>query len=74
MFSFALFTTLSLVPFALGQSDDTKLEIEGIEAHFTQSKLVPDLLESFVPTALLVVNFGGVGDITPGQPISQDQV
>lgn len=74
MFSFALFTTLSLVPFVLGQSDDTKVQIEGIEAHFAQSKLVPDLLASFDPTAILAVNFDGVGDISTGQPIAADKV
>lgn len=62
MFSIAFFTTLSLVPFVLGQSDDTQVQIEGIEAHFEQSKLVPDLLQSFDPTAILAVDFEGQHD------------
>ncbi|KIK63864.1 hypothetical protein GYMLUDRAFT_106986, partial [Collybiopsis luxurians FD-317 M1] len=62
------------IPFIAAQSNDTAIQIEAIEAHFTQSGLVPELLASFNPSALLTINFEGVGDVSPGQALSQDQV
>ncbi|KAK0228323.1 phosphatidylethanolamine-binding protein [Armillaria fumosa] len=75
MISLPVLLSLSLLPFVASQSsNDTALQIAAIKAHFTQSEIVPDLLSSFDPSAILTVNFQGVGDITPGQALSQDQV
>jgi len=52
----------------------TTLQIEAIEAHFKQSGIVPSLLTTFDPSAVLAVNYEGVGAITPGQALSKDQV
>ncbi|TFK42868.1 phosphatidylethanolamine-binding protein [Crucibulum laeve] len=65
---------LALAPFVAAQSTDHALDIKAIEAHFTQSHVVPDLLSSFNPSALLSLNFAGVGDVTPGQPLTKEQV
>jgi len=62
-----------LLPFAQAQTNDSALQIAAIEAHFKQSQIVPQLLSSFEPSALLTVNYAGVGDITPGQPLTEDQ-
>ncbi|KIY67727.1 PEBP-like protein [Cylindrobasidium torrendii FP15055 ss-10] len=67
MFALAALS-LTVLPFV---SADTALDLAGIKAHFTQSKIVPDLFESFNPEAVLTVNFPGVGDITPGQTLTQ---
>ncbi|KAG7452730.1 PEBP-like protein [Guyanagaster necrorhizus] len=75
MISLPVLLSLSLLPFVASQSsNDTTLQIAAIKAHFTQSEIVPDLLSSFDPSAILTVNFEGVGNITPGQALSQDQV
>ncbi|KAK0459502.1 uncharacterized protein EV420DRAFT_269738 [Desarmillaria tabescens] len=74
MISLPVILSLSLLPFVASQSsNDTALQIAAIKAHFTQSEIVPDLLSSFDPSAILTVNFEGVGDITPGQALSQDR-
>jgi hypothetical protein len=39
-------------------SGDIGLGLAAIEAHFNQSHIVPDLLPSFQPKALLGVNYG----------------
>ncbi|KAH8108484.1 phosphatidylethanolamine-binding protein [Phellopilus nigrolimitatus] len=67
-----LLVAFSLVSFVLAQ--DTALQIEAIEAHFTNAGIVPDLLATFAPTAAMSVSFDGVGVIQPGQPLSQSQV
>jgi len=72
MFAFSVITSLALVPFAAAQA--TSLGIEAIEAHFTQSAIVPNLLALFNPSALLSLNFAGVGDVQPGQALTQAQV
>jgi phosphatidylethanolamine-binding protein (PEBP) family uncharacterized protein len=72
---FEAFVGLSVLPFILAQStNDTGLGLEAIEAHFEQSHIVPDLLESFDPSALLTVNYEGVGGISPGEALTEDQV
>jgi len=63
---------IALVPFAVAQQ--SALGIQAIEAHFQQSHIVPDLFQSFTPDALLSLNFAGVGDVTPGQALTKDQV
>ena len=52
--------TLSVLPLIAGQ--DPAVQIEGIEAHFKQAALVPALLPSFNPTAVLSLNFPGKYD------------
>ncbi|KAK7466911.1 hypothetical protein VKT23_003975 [Stygiomarasmius scandens] len=72
---FALsFLFAAILPFVSAQSDSPALQVEGIEAHFTQAGIVPSLLPSFTPSALLTINYEGVGDLTPGQAVSQEQV
>ncbi|KAG6829671.1 hypothetical protein H0H92_003915 [Tricholoma furcatifolium] len=74
MFPFTLLVSLTLLPFTIAQSgNDTALGIAAMEAHFKQSEIVPELLTSFNPSALLTVNFPGVGDITPGQALTEQQ-
>ncbi|KAF5365674.1 hypothetical protein D9758_003144 [Tetrapyrgos nigripes] len=64
----------AILPFVSAQSDSPAFRIEGIEAHFTQSGIVPSLLSTFDPSALLTINYDGVGDLTPGQGVTQEQV
>jgi hypothetical protein len=68
----ALYKVLSFAALSVAVAQST-LPIEAIEAHFSQSLIVPQLLSSFDPSALLAVNFAGVGDITPGQLLTKDQ-
>jgi phosphatidylethanolamine-binding protein (PEBP) family uncharacterized protein len=60
-----------LVPFAVAQ---ISIGVEAIEAHFQQSAIVPDLLASFDPSALISLSFAGVGNAQPGQLFTQEQV
>jgi phosphatidylethanolamine-binding protein (PEBP) family uncharacterized protein len=55
-------------------TNDTSLGIAAIEAHFTNAQIVPELLSTFNPSALMTVTFTGVGAITPGQNLSMTQV
>jgi len=53
-----IFASLVL-PFVSAQSNSSlDLGIEAIEAHFNQSRIIPDFLANFQPKALLDVNFG----------------
>lgn len=52
----------------------TSLDIALIEAHFSNSGIVPSLLSTFDPSATINASFSGVGVITPGQALSKDQV
>ncbi|KZT42102.1 PEBP-like protein, partial [Sistotremastrum suecicum HHB10207 ss-3] len=66
---------LTAIPFVSSQaSNNTVLELEVVEANFQNAGIVPALLASFNPGALLTVSFAGVGDITPGQNLTIDQV
>lgn len=56
------------------QTNNTQVGIEAIEAHFSQSGIVPSLLTTFDPVALMSVTFDGVGEISPGQALTKDQV
>jgi hypothetical protein len=71
---FLLATTFALSflgPLVNAQStNDTALGIAAIEAHFTNADLVPSLLSSFTPTALMTVTFPGGGAISPGQNLT----
>lgn len=67
--------SLALIPFVAAQAQDQiALNLQAIRAHFQQSRLVPELLESFDPIALLTLNYEGVGDVTPGQALTNEQV
>jgi hypothetical protein len=73
MFAVSLLLSFSFLSLAASQSNDPALQIKAIKAHFTQAEIVPSLLSSFDPSAVLVANFAGVGDITPGQPLTKDR-
>jgi hypothetical protein len=68
----ALYKVLSFATLSVAVAQST-LQIEAIEAHFHQSLIVPQLLSSFNPSALLSVNFTGVGETTPGQLLTGAQ-
>ncbi|KLO07385.1 PEBP-like protein [Schizopora paradoxa] len=73
----ALFVSLSLISAALAQSNttnNTAVGIEAIQAHFSNAGIVPSLLATFDPSALMTVDYSGVGDIQPGQALSETQV
>jgi phosphatidylethanolamine-binding protein (PEBP) family uncharacterized protein len=76
MLFFATTVALSFLgPLVNAQStNDTALGIAAIEAHFTNAELVPSLLSSFDPSAVMTVTFSGVGVISPGQNLSVSQV
>ena len=70
----SLLASLSLLSFVLAQnSSDPAFEVEVIEANFKNAGLVPDLLSTFEPIADMAVSFSGVGQIEPGQALSQDR-
>jgi phosphatidylethanolamine-binding protein len=54
-------------------ANDTALGIAAIEAHFKNADLVPSLLSSFTPTALMTVTFPNVGAISPGQSLTKER-
>lgn len=54
-------------------TNNTQVGIEAIEAHFSQSGIVPSLLTTFDPVALMSVTFDGVGEISPGMPLTKDR-
>ena len=52
----------------------TARSITDIQTDFMNAGLVPDLLPSLNPSALMTVAFPGVGPISPGQNLSMQQV
>ncbi|GLB35283.1 putative phosphatidylethanolamine-binding protein [Lyophyllum shimeji] len=46
--------------------------METLNKRYT-TKIVPSLLPSFNPSALLTLNYAGVGDISPGQLLTKEQ-
>lgn len=70
---------LSLSSLVAAQSNSSSdfngaLEIEAIEAHFTNADLVPDLLSAFNPSSVMNVSYStSVGAISPGQMLTQDR-
>ena len=54
--------------------DDTVPGITSIEDQFQSGDLVPELLASFNPSAVMNVTFPGVGPISAGQNLSVQQV
>jgi phosphatidylethanolamine-binding protein (PEBP) family uncharacterized protein len=73
MISLPILVSLALLPFTVAQSNDPAFQVAAIEAHFKQSQIVPSVLADFNPSALLTVNYAGVGDITPGQLLTKEQ-
>jgi hypothetical protein len=73
MFALPLLISSVFLSLVASQLNDSALQIEAIQAHFNQAGIVPSLLPSFDPSALLAANFAGVGDITPGQPLTKEQ-
>jgi hypothetical protein len=76
MLLFATTVALSLLGSlvnAQSAANDTALGIVAIEAHFTNAELVPQLLSTFSPSALLNATFSGVGAISPGQNLSTER-
>jgi len=73
MISLYVLASLAVLPFVSAQTSDPGLEIEAIQAHFSGSGITPSLLPTFDPSAVLSVTFGSTA-ITPGQPLTQDQV
>lgn len=69
-----LISCAAVISMVSAQSNNTILQIEAIQAHFTNAQLVPVPIPAFNPSAVLTVNFVGVGDATPGQLLTQDQV
>jgi hypothetical protein len=60
MLSILVVVSLVILPFVTAQStNDTALQIKAIEAHFSASGIVPSLLTSFHPNALLAINYAG---------------
>lgn len=70
MLALPLIASFALVPFVAAQ-DSTA--IKAIQAHFTQSRIVPDYFETFEPSALLELDYAGV-KLTPGQKVTKEQV
>jgi hypothetical protein len=75
MLFFATTVALSfLSTFVNAQStDNAALGIVAIEAHFANARLVPDLLPTFDPSAVMNVSFAAVGAISPGQNLSTER-
>ncbi|KAF9459556.1 phosphatidylethanolamine-binding protein [Collybia nuda] len=73
MIILSLLTSFIILPFATAQSNDANIQFKAIEAHFTQSQIVPSLLPTFDPSALLIANYPGLGDVTPGQKLTKEQ-
>ncbi|KII88786.1 hypothetical protein PLICRDRAFT_92481 [Plicaturopsis crispa FD-325 SS-3] len=74
--SLLLALSVSLVPIVAAQNSTAPVDIqvEAIQAHFTNAGIVPSLLPTFSPTGVLDLAFTGVGDVSPGAALSQDQV
>lgn len=75
MLFFATTVALSLLGSLVNaqSANDTALGIVAIEAHFTNADLVPQLLSTFSPSALINVTFSGVGAISPGQNLTKER-
>jgi hypothetical protein len=75
MLFFATTVALSLLGSLVNaqSANDAALGIVAIEAHFTNAQLVPELLKTFTPSAVMNVTFSGVGAISPGQNLSRER-
>jgi len=73
MYSLPVLLTLALAAFVSAQGHEHDAEIDAIEAHFAQSRIVPELLKDFDPEALLTLDYGS-GPVTPGQKFAKEAV
>ena len=72
MIPLSVFVSLALIPFTLAQSPtDVAFGIAAIEAHFSNAGIVPSMLATFTPSALMNVAFGAA--VPPGTPLTQDR-
>lgn len=58
---------------AQSSTSDIALDIVAIQAHFTNAELVPELLTTFNPDAVLNVTFHSNLTITPGQNLTTER-
>lgn len=70
--------SLASASFVAAQSNSSSssngtLQIEAIEAHFTDAGLVPSLLAAFDPSSIMNLTYTSVGVISPGQMLSKDR-
>ncbi|THH33007.1 hypothetical protein EUX98_g1230 [Antrodiella citrinella] len=73
MFALSLLVSAALAPFVLGQNTSQTLAIEAIEANFNNSGIVPSLLATFAPTAVMTLSFQGTdGAVAPGQAFTDN--
>ncbi|KAJ8454306.1 hypothetical protein ONZ45_g19358 [Pleurotus djamor] len=54
--------------------DTNAVEIQSIQAHFQNAGIVPAGLPAFDPSAIMVADYTGVGNISPGQSLTRAQV
>ena len=73
MLAVAMFALSVILSRAQTTTNNTALAIQGIEAHFNNSGIVPSLLKQFSPAALLTLTYTGVGQIQPGQNLTVDR-
>ena len=71
MIALSFVAALAFASLASAQANNTALGIQAIEAHFANAGLVPSLLATFDPSAILSVTYNGVGTISPGQSLSK---
>lgn len=64
---------LSFLGSLVNAQSDVALDIVAIQAHFTNAELVPELLPTFSPDAILNVTFGGNLTITPGKNLTTER-
>jgi len=75
MIPLSVFLFLTLIPATLTQSpSDVTLGIAAIKAHFSNAEIVPSMLTTFDPSALMSVTFGAQAAVPPGTPLTRDQV
>jgi hypothetical protein len=77
MVSLSVLVSLAFIPFTFSQStnnSDVGLQIAAIQAHFSNAGIVPSLLTTFSPSAVMSVAFNGVGDVAPGTLLTEAQV
>jgi hypothetical protein len=67
MFTLPVLAALAVASLVTAQSGNTALELAAIKAHFQAAGLVPSLLSTFDPSAVLNVTYAGVGSVSPGQ-------
>jgi hypothetical protein len=70
MFSLSVLVSLALASLVAAQSSGTALELAAIKAHFKAAGLVPSLLSTFEPPALLNLSYADVSNVSPGQPLT----